>query len=66
MKWNKEDSFLYRYFNKTFWKKIDDQDESFWKDVKTLKNMVANTEQECVEPNEKVFENYKTGLSLYC
>ena len=66
MEWNKEDLFLYLYFNKTFWEKIEDQDENFWEDVNKLKQMVANVEKECIEPEEKVKSVEKYGNILLC
>ncbi|XP_057309669.1 uncharacterized protein LOC130647730 [Hydractinia symbiolongicarpus] len=51
LKWNQADSYMYNYFNKTLWERINHQDESFWEDVKELKYLVNSVKEECLEPN---------------
>ena len=51
-KWNKEDTYVYEHFNKTLWDRIEAQDENFWKDVMTLKELASIIKSECVDTDQ--------------
>ncbi|XP_065659919.1 galactose-3-O-sulfotransferase 3 isoform X2 [Hydra vulgaris] len=47
LNWNKLDVAIYDYFNKTFWEKIKNSDNSFKSDVEKLKKFNYLSQQEC-------------------
>lgn len=60
LEWNKADFMLYNYFNETFWRKINKQDVTFWKEVKMLRENNKAMSDVCLVPGEhegKVYEN---------
>jgi len=56
--WNNADTALYDFFNKTFWNKIGNQDQTFYQDVKELRRKVREIEEECIHSLET---NHDTG-----
>ena len=44
---------LYDYFNKTLWRKISEQDDTFWDEVRQLRNMIQETTTACVGEGAK-------------
>ena len=62
--WNKADVLLYQYFNQTFWKKVNSQDENFWSEVKLLKQKSLVLEKECRIPGEHRDHHKRTVSKL--
>ena len=62
--WNKADVLLYQYFNQTFWKKVNSQDENFWSEVKLLKQKSLALEKECRIPGEHRDHHKRTVSKL--
>lgn len=63
--WNNADAALYDFFNKTFWNKIANQDETFYQEVKELRRKVRDLEEECIR---SLTTNHDTGemdIKLY-
>lgn len=56
--WNNADATLYDFFNKTFWNRIANQDETFYQEVKELRRKVRELEEECIHSLET---NHDTG-----
>ncbi|KXJ22384.1 galactosylceramide sulfotransferase [Exaiptasia diaphana] len=46
--WNQADSLLYKYFNHTLWKRISEQDNSFYNELKELKMKKMTLEKQCI------------------
>ncbi|XP_054771517.2 galactose-3-O-sulfotransferase 3-like [Lytechinus pictus] len=46
--WNKSDLLLYSHFNETFWQKVREYGPSFSQDLATLKNMLSNVSDTCL------------------
>lgn len=55
LEWNGEDYLLYTHFNKTFWKRVQQQDQSFWDDVIKLQEMSNDIEMQCKQNSGKSF-----------
>lgn len=56
--WNNADATLYDSFNKTFWNKIANQDDTYYQEVKELRRKVKNLEKECIHSLQT---NHDTG-----
>lgn len=52
LQWNKADVYLYRHFNRTFWKKVDSHGENFWYEVHLLRKRSLEMSKECLVPGE--------------
>lgn len=50
--WNRADVLLYEHFNKTFWEKITQHGEGFYKDLAELKRKNLEMYMDCVSPEE--------------
>ena len=50
--WNQADVLLYEHFNKTFWEKIKQHGEGFYKDLADLKRKNSEIYNDCVSPEE--------------
>ena len=50
--WNNADAALYEFFNKTFWDKIARQDQTFFQEVRQLRQKVNELEAECIDSQE--------------
>lgn len=61
-KWNEADVFLYDFFNKTLWKEINYEGESFWKELKEFKANQQAIENDCVQSESVKFDE-KFSLS---
>lgn len=45
---NAADQYLYDYFNKTLWKKIEEYGENFKEDLKIFRTLLKETKEECL------------------
>ncbi|XP_077980330.1 galactosylceramide sulfotransferase-like [Glandiceps talaboti] len=52
MTWNKSDFKLYKHFNATLWKKINDYGPHFARDLRELKELNKEIMKSCINPNE--------------
>ena len=50
--WNRADVLLYEHFNKTFWEKIKQHGEGFYKDLADVKRKNVEMFNDCVSPEE--------------
>lgn len=57
--WNRADFMLYNHLNKTFWRKIRQQEEDFWYDVKLLKEYNKSLQEKCLVPGEHLGKVYE-------
>ena len=46
--WNSADTELYTFFNKTLWKEIAYEGESFWEELRHFRVMLREIERDCV------------------
>ena len=58
--WNRADVTLFHHFNKTFWKKVQQEGPSFYEDLKAFRKMNQDFQAMC-EPIE--YQNIKCKLS---
>lgn len=63
--WNNADTALYDFFNKTFWKKIANQDQSFYQEVKELRRKVRDLEEECIHSLQTNHDTGEVEIKLY-
>ena len=47
-RWNKADAVLFEYFNKSFWKKIENEGENFYKELAIFRERKSNIKRACV------------------
>ena len=47
-RWNKADVLLFEYFNKSFWKKIENEGESFYKELNIFRERKSDMKRTCV------------------
>ena len=47
-RWNKADVLLFEYFNKSFWKKIENEGESFYKELTIFRERKSDMKRACV------------------
>lgn len=59
--WNKGDFMLYRYFNRTFWKKVKAEGPSFQKELKIFRRRNKALTRACLEKGNFLDEAY-TGV----
>ena len=56
--WNRADALLYDYFNRTFWKKVENLGAEFWIDVSRLKHFNNVLEDACLLSGEHYTKTY--------
>ena len=56
--WSKADTLLYEYFKKVFYRKIQEQPEGFFKEVRALRQKKKELEQKCLEPTNTTLKGY--------
>ena len=47
-RWNKADVLLFEYFNKSFWRKIENEGESFYKELTIFRERKSDMKRACV------------------
>ncbi|KAJ7388715.1 hypothetical protein OS493_035993 [Desmophyllum pertusum] len=47
-RWNKADVLLFEYFNKSFWDKIENEGENFYKELATFRARKSEIKRACV------------------
>lgn len=63
--WNNADAALYEFFNKTFWDKIARQDQTFFQEVRQLRQKVNELEAECIDSQETNQDTGEVDIKLY-
>lgn len=63
--WNNADTALYDFFNKSFWNKIANQDQSFYQEVKELRRKVRDLEEECIHSLQTNHDTGEVEIKLY-
>lgn len=63
--WNNADAALYEIFNKTFWDKIARQDQTFFQEVRQLRQKVNELEAECIDSQETNQYTGEVDIKLY-
>ncbi|XP_077996361.1 galactosylceramide sulfotransferase-like [Glandiceps talaboti] len=64
-KWNNADVQLYKHFNETFWKKMEDYGPDFDKDLKKFRERQNKFYNECVDPTEtRRYQNREDALIM--
>ena len=58
-RWNKADVLLFEYFNKSFWKKIEKEGESFYKELNMFRQKNWEIKQTCVTNGTRLQTIYK-------
>ena len=63
--WNNADAALYAFFNKTFWNKIANQDQTFYQEVKELRRKVRDLKEECIHSLPTNHDTGEMEIKLY-
>ena len=58
-RWNKADVLLFEYFNKSFWKKIENEGETFNKELNTFRQKNWEIKRACVTNGTRLQTIYK-------
>lgn len=58
-RWNKADVLLFDYFNKSFWKKIENEGEDFYKELAIFRERNSQIKRECVTNKTRLQTIYK-------
>ncbi|XP_072018892.1 galactosylceramide sulfotransferase-like isoform X2 [Amphiura filiformis] len=58
--WNAADVQLYRHFNATFWRKVDEYGIDFESDIKKFRQLQQNMVRVCFDTNKKGSLDYRT------
>ena len=59
-RWNKADVLLFEYFNKSFWKKIQNEGEDFYKELSIFRERKKDMKRACVT-NESRLQTVYAG-----
>lgn len=63
--WSKADSLLYEHFKKVFYRKIQEQPQGFFKEVRELRQKKNEIKEKCLEPTNVTRKGYDTrGLRI--
>lgn len=66
-RWNGADVLLYRHFNTTFWRKVKEHGEDFYKDLREFRIKNRQVQQDCLSPvttKERAFKLTKEVRKL--
>jgi len=58
-RWNKADVLLFEYFNKSFWKKIENEGENFYKELTIFRQKNWEIKRACVTNGTRLQTMYK-------
>ena len=61
-RWNKADVLLFEYFNKSFWKKIENEGESFYKELTIFRESKSEMKRACVTNESRLQTMYAGKL----
>lgn len=61
--WNRADHLLYQYFNKTFWKKIENYGPMFWQEVEEFRLRNKEFERIC-SPEKVTMKGFKINVDV--
>ena len=62
--WNDADGQLYDYFNKSLWKKIEEEPDGFWTEVELLKEKTKSYNENCMYSKPKSHTNTSFTLPI--
>lgn len=61
-RWNKADVLLFEYFNKSFWKKIENEGENFYKELAIFRERKSDMKRACVTNESRLQTMYARKL----